>query len=98
MSSKDNEHHLKQILYREALERRGPNPQDAAAEADSSASMSFDPLAKWLRVRGRIEHRLDALQKRLSPVHVDVRIAQAKPHTYTPHEYPSIAHLRLALF
>ena len=97
MSSKDNEHHLKQILYREAFERRGPNAQDAAAEADARASMSFDPLAKWVRVRSRIEHRLDVLRKRLSPIHVDVRIAQTKPHTYTPHEYPSIGHLRLAL-
>ncbi|MCC2651275.1 MAG: hypothetical protein K0R61_3641 [Microvirga sp.] len=98
MSSKDNERHLKQILYREAFERREADPQDAIAEADARASMEFDPAAKWLRARQRIEHRLDALGKRLAPIHVDVRIAQAKPHAYTPHEYPSIGHLRLVLF
>ena len=98
MSSKDNERHLKQILYREAFERREPDAQDAAADADARASMAFDPVTKWLRVRERIEHRLGTLGKRLSPIHVDVRIAQTKPHAYTPHEYPSIGHLRLVLF
>ncbi|MFC1457666.1 hypothetical protein ACETIH_13225 [Microvirga arabica] len=96
--SKNNEHHLKQILYREAFERRGPNAQDAVAEADARSSMVLDPVAKWLNVRGRIEHRLDTLRKRFAAIHVDVRIAQAKPHAYTPHEYPSIGHLRLVIF
>lgn len=60
--------------------------------------MTLDPVAKWLKIRERIEHRLASLRKKLSAIHVDVRIGQTKPHTYSPHEYPSIGHLRLCLY
>jgi hypothetical protein len=98
VSSKENERHLKQILYREAFERREASAQDIAAEADARASMEFGPLAKWLKVKGRIHHILDHFRKRLSAIHVDVRVGQTKPHAYSPHEYPSIGHLRLVVY